>query len=88
MADDGPPQNESSDGGDRFYHGTVHKLFRGAERGTIRSASGREIPFSYVLVTMVGPHRRFDDLHEGLAVGYDVSWTSRGLRVSVIRVPD
>ena len=29
---------------DKFYRGTVLKLSRGAERGTIRSASGRNIP--------------------------------------------
>ena len=83
---DEPPHNEASDGGERFYRGTIQKLFRGAERGIIRNASGREIPFTFALVTMVGPQRRFEDLHEGLAVGYDVSWTSKGLRVSVIRV--
>jgi hypothetical protein len=37
---------------------------------------------------MVGPHRRFEDLRDGLDVGFDVSWTSKGLRVSDIRIPD
>lgn len=73
---------------DKYYHGVVHKLSRSAQRGTIRSASGRNIPFIFAHVTLVGPHHRFDDLREGLAVGYDVSWTSKGLRVSVIRIPD
>lgn len=74
--------------GPKFYQGTVVKLHRGSERGIIRSASGKEIPFRFVHVTMVGPYRHFDDLREGLEVGYDVSWTSSGLRVSVIRIPD
>jgi hypothetical protein len=74
--------------GDKFYRGTILKLSRGAQRGTIRGASGRNVPFMFIHVTMLGPHRRFDDLREGLEVGYDVSWTSKGLRVSVIRVPD
>ncbi len=74
--------------GDSFYHGIVCALQRGAQRGTIRSASGREIPFVFAHVTMLGSHRRFDDLYEGLHVGFDVSWTSRGLRVCVIRIPD
>jgi cold shock CspA family protein len=73
---------------DKFYHGTIVKLHRGGERGTIRSASGKEIAFKFLHVTMVGTHRRFEDLREGLEVGYDVSWTSKGLRVSVIRIPD
>jgi hypothetical protein len=71
-----------------FYRGTVQKLYRGAERGVIRAASGRDIPFTFAQVTMVGPHQRFEDLREGLDVGYDVSWTSHGLRVSVIRIFD
>ncbi|MGD0946681.1 MAG: hypothetical protein ABSA52_04550 [Candidatus Binatia bacterium] len=74
--------------GDKFYRGVIHSLQRGAQRGTIRAASGRDIPFVFAYVTMLGLHRNFDDLYEGLRVGYDVSWTSRGLRVSVIRIPD
>jgi hypothetical protein len=73
---------------DAYYRGRVIKLFRGAQRGVIRGRSGRDVPFAFAHVTMVGAHRRFEDLREGLEVGYDVSWTSRGLRVSVIRIPD
>ena len=76
------------DTAEKFYRGTVIALSRGARRGTIRGASGRQIPFMFMHVTMVGPHQRFDELREGMEVGYDVSWTSRGLRVSVIRIPD
>jgi hypothetical protein len=79
---------ESSDSGDKFYRGTICKLQRNAQRGSIHAASGREIPFVFQYVTMLGPHRHFEDLVEGMEVGYDVSWTSRGLRVSVIRIPD
>jgi hypothetical protein len=73
---------------DKFYRGTVLKVSRGAERGTVRSASGRNIPFIFQHVTLVGPHQSFADLSEGMEVGFDVSWTSKGLRVSVIRIPD
>jgi hypothetical protein len=79
---------EGGGNGEKFYRGTIVALSRGAQRGTIRSASGRNIPFVFMHVTMLGPHRNFDALREGLEVGYDVSWTSKGLRVSVIRVPD
>ena len=87
-ADEIATEEPSEISGDKFYRGTILKLSRGAQRGTVRSASGRNIPFIFIHVNMVGPHRRFDDLREGLEVGYDVSWTSKGLRVSVIRVPD
>lgn len=79
---------DAGDSGDKYYRGTVVALRRGAQRGTIRSASGRDIPFVFAFVTMAGPHRRFEDLEEGMEVGYDVSWTAKGLRVSTIRVPD
>lgn len=71
-----------------YYRGTVHDLHRSPERGRVRSASGRDIPFVFQHVTMKGGGRQFDDLREGLIVGYDVSWTARGLRVSTIWIPD
>ena len=73
---------------ENFYRGTVCKLHRSPERGKIRTASGREIPFTFIHVTMAGSHRRFDELREGLEVGYDVGWTSKGLRVHVIWIPE
>lgn len=71
-----------------FYRGVVCKLHRSPERGKVRSASGREVPFTFAHLRMAGSHRRFEDLHEGLEVGYDVGWTSKGLRVHVIWVPE
>jgi hypothetical protein len=87
-ADEDSPAPEGHDPDTRFYRGQILKLSSGAQRGTIRSASGRNIPFFFAYVTMVGPRRRFEDLREGLEVGFDVSWTSKGLRVSVIRILD
>jgi len=71
----------------KFYRGKVLKVSRGAERGTIRSSGGRNIPFIFQHVTLIGPRQSFSDLREGLEVGFDVSWTSKGLRVSTIRIP-
>ncbi len=31
--------------------------------------------------------RRIEDLVEGMEVGFDVGWTSRGLRVTKIKIP-
>jgi hypothetical protein len=73
---------------DRFYHGRIVKLSSGRQTGMLRSASGRVIPFVFQHVVMLGEKRRFDDLHIGAAVGYDVSWTSNGLRVSLMRILD
>ena len=71
-----------------FYRGVVCKLHRSPERGKIRTASGREVPFTFAHLRMAGSHRRFEDLHEGMEVGYDLGWTSKGLRVHVIWVPE
>jgi hypothetical protein len=86
--DDDAPAPEPVERTEKYYRGKIHKLSRSAQRGTVRSASGRNIPFMFMHVTMVGPHQHFDDLREGQEIGYDVSWTSKGLRVSVIRIPD
>jgi hypothetical protein len=81
-------ENDSSPlpvGPDRFYPGVIKKLFPGAGMGVVRSATGREIPFAAAHVILVGDIRRFEDLREGASVGFDVGWTSKGLRVTVLR---
>ena len=70
---------------DRFYTGIIKKLFPGAGMGIVRSATGREISFAAAHVILTGPVRRFEDLREGMSVGFDVGWTSKGLRVTVLR---
>jgi hypothetical protein len=85
---DEPPAPDDTNLLDKFYRGTVLKVSPGAERGTIRSASGRNIAFLFQHVTLIGPRQSFSDLREGIEVGFDVSWTSKGLRVSVIRIPE
>jgi hypothetical protein len=83
---DQSPAPESPE--DKFYRGNVFKLSRGRQTGVVRSGSGREIPFVFQHVVMLGEKRSFEDLHIGTTVGYDVSWTSNGLRVSVIKILD
>ncbi len=78
--------SQESSAASRFYRGTITRLFPGSGTGVVRSAGGREIRFEAPHVIISGAGRRFDDLREGLAVGFDVSWTSRGLRVSVLHL--
>ncbi|MGD9765547.1 MAG: hypothetical protein AB7V27_17760 [Candidatus Binatia bacterium] len=75
-----------ADAGARFYRGIIERLFTGAGIGVVRANSGREIPFTAAHVVITGAARHFHDLREGLAVGFDVSWTSKGLRVSVLYI--
>ena len=75
--------------GDLFYHGVVSKIFWRNETGIIHSDTGKDIPFAFPFVTLLGVTRqdiRF--LREGMRVGFDVSQTPKGLRVSVIKIYD
>lgn len=81
-----PPAPERADR-DRYYRGTITRVYYGSETGIIRSdASGREYRFKWPLVEIRGPIPRVNGLREGMSVGFDVAWTSSGLIVSVIQV--
>jgi hypothetical protein len=78
---------------DNFYIGLIVFLDRVRGRGVIRSFSGREIPFQFPFVSVVGaPVGRspvgIELIKEGDSVGFDVGWTSGGLRVTRIRPSD
>ncbi len=69
-----------------FYAGRIVKLRRGSRSGVVEAlGSGRHIPFEWPLVRILGA-QRLEELVVGMEVGFDVSWTSRGLRVSAIKV--
>ena len=86
--DDEKPE-EPGGPGDRYYRGVITRVYYGSESGTLVSdASGREYHFKHPFVEIIGPIPRVDGLREGMRVGFDVGWTSRGLRVTVIRVYD
>jgi hypothetical protein len=74
---------------DRFYHGTIRKIFWSNETGVIHSDAGKDISFVFPLVTLLGaPRQDIRFLREGMRVGFDVGWTSRGLRATVIKIYD
>jgi len=73
-----------------FYSGLIVILDRARGRGLVRSRSGREIPFQFPFVTVTGAPiggraPGIESLHEGDSIGFDVGWTSKGLRVTSIR---
>ena len=75
---------------DGFYPGLIVFLDRVRGRGVIRSGSGREIRFEFPFVSVAGAPiggraPGLDLLHQGEAVGFDVGWTSKGLRVTKIK---
>jgi len=83
MTDAAPPAATASE---RFYRGTIKRLFGGSAMGMLLSDSGREIPFAAAHVIIRGAGHRFEDLREGMRVGFDVGWTSNGLRVTLLHL--
>lgn len=71
--------------GDYYHQGVITKLFPSNNTGVVRTESGRELTFSYELVILSGEVQSPLDLKVGEAVGYDLGWTSNGLRVTKIR---
>lgn len=83
------PDSDQPGETDRFYQGVIHNISWNNETGLIRSQSGRTFPFVFAYVTLLGaPRHDLRFLFEGMRVGFDVGWTSHGLRVTVIKVYD
>lgn len=71
----------------QYYRGTIVRLRRGNQGGFVRSAAtGRVVPFELAYLRLLGVER-FEELREGMTVGYDVSRTQRGPLISVLLVP-
>jgi hypothetical protein len=68
-----------------FYRGTILRVQYGRGTGILRTGSGREVRFTMPFVEFLDG-RRLQDLAEGMEVGFDVGWTSRGLRVTKIKI--
>lgn len=71
--------------GDFYHQGVVTKLFPSNNIGIVRTESGRELTFSYELVVMCGEKSTPLDLKVGESIGYDLGWTSSGLRITKIK---
>jgi hypothetical protein len=71
---------------DRFYQGVISRIQWGREMGTVLSRNGREIEFDFRFVTMIGDYPRVESLRTGMRVGFDVGWTSSGLRVTTLKI--
>ena len=70
---------------DQYHHGIITKLFPSNNTGIVRTESGRELTFSYELVILFGEAKNPADLIEGEPVGYDLGWTSSGLKITKIK---
>ena len=82
---EGDSKPAMADMNDQYHHGVVTKLFPSNNTGIVRTESGRELTFSYELVILCGEAKTPADLREGETVGYDLGWTSSGLRITKIK---
>ena len=83
MAEENP---ETKPPVDLFHRGVISKLFPSNNMGVVRTESGREVQFAFDLVVLLGAAQKPGDLKEGMEVGYDLGWTSNGLRITKIKV--
>jgi hypothetical protein len=75
--------------GDFYHQGVITKLFPSNNTGVVRTESGRELTFSYDLVIILGEVKSPLELKVGERVGYDLGWTSNGLRITKLKTyPD
>jgi hypothetical protein len=83
-----PPEDKdplTSTHGDFYHQGVITKLFPSNNTGVVRTGNGRELTFSYDLVILTGAAKSPLDLTVGEQVGYDLGWTSSGLRITKLK---
>ena len=94
MTDDGadapaPIPDSLAAGGDprrRFHQGMIVRFRPGSRTGVLRTGNGREIDFALRDLRLLGVEGEVGSLHEGTVVGFDLGWTSRGVRVTMLKV--
>ena len=83
--DETSPSSKNALRDDSYHHGVVTKLFPSNNTGIVRTESGREVPFSYEFVILLGRAQSPLDLKEGEAVGYDLGWAPKGITITKIK---
>lgn len=71
--------------GDFYHQGIITKLFPSNNTGVVRTENGRELTFSYDLVILCGEAKSPLELKVGEQIGYDLGWTSSGLRITKLK---
>lgn len=74
------------DEADQFSKGEVVKFFPQQGYGFVRIHSGVDVYFNLAELDLVGPKADPGYLKPGSRVGYDVSWTSKGLHISKLKI--
>lgn len=71
---------------DVFPKGQILSFFPRQGVGTLKSDRGETFPFSLAEIDLVGPKGQRRYVASGARVGFDVSWTSHGLRISRMKI--
>ena len=71
---------------DKFRKGKIIKYFPKSGYGFVRDQEGREVYFHIDEVRFVGEKKGRPYIAEGASVGFDVGRTSRGLRVTLLKI--
>jgi hypothetical protein len=69
-----------------FYQGEIVRLHPGSRTGVVHTGNGRDIEFAWRDIRLLGTDGGFGALRDGIHVGFDLGWTSRGVRVTMIKV--
>lgn len=77
---------ETNDTENKFRPAKVIKFLPNAGYGFVRDNNGKEIYFHYDEIRFVGKKLDRSAIREGLEVGIDISLTSRGARVTRLKV--
>lgn len=70
---------------EKFPRGQVTRFFPKSRYGFIKDRNGRDVYFNLDEVRFLGEKDQ-RDLREGVEVGYDLSWTSRGEHVIKMKI--
>ena len=83
-----PPSEEAPivDENDLFPKGRVEAFYPRQGEGMVLNDRGERIPFRVAEIDLIGPKGNARYIAAGARVGYDVSCTSHGRRVSRIKV--
>lgn len=71
---------------DNFRHGKITKFSPQGSYGFVRDETGHDIYFHLDEIRLLGEKRERSYFKEGTLVGFDVGRTSRGLRVTRLRI--
>lgn len=71
---------------DNYRHGRISKFFPQGSYGFVRDERGKEVYFHLDEIRIVGEKRDRSYFKEGTEVGFDVGLTSRGVRITQLKI--